>query len=220
MKPLSIVSAAFAALLATLPLQKAVAYEGHWHGDIHHFHNYDMGRWHSGYWHDGFHDGRNGWWWVVGGSWYYYPTPIYPYPDPYVPSPVIVTQPQQNAQYWYCDDPQGYYPYVSACYVPWQPVAAAQPVQAAPAPQPVQQAAPENGSRDADDRQLNALASEFYAINPASKGAEKRLHNLSERVGAFHEALFDRDYNAMDILKDTEKLERRIAKKQKEAAGH
>ena len=28
---------------------------------------------------------RFGWWRVVGGLWYWYPTPIYPYPDPYTP---------------------------------------------------------------------------------------------------------------------------------------
>ncbi|HEU5048335.1 MAG TPA: hypothetical protein VFT64_10900 [Rickettsiales bacterium] len=219
MKSLSIASTALAALLAVLPMRDAAAYYGHWHGDIHHFHDYDMGRWHSGYWHDGFHDGRNGWWWIVGGSWYYYPAPVYPYPDPYVPSTVIVTQPQQSAQYWYCGNPEGYYPYVSACYMPWQPVAA-QVMQPVTVPQPVQSAAPENGTRDADDRQLNALASEFYAIHSGSRGAQKRLSDLRKRVEAFHETLFDRDYNAMDILRDTEKLERRIAKKQKEAAGH
>jgi hypothetical protein len=72
---------------------------------------------------------------------YYYP-PHYYYPSPYysyAPSPVIVTPaappvyieqtaPQASTQlpsnYWYyCNDPQGYYPYVKDCPAGWQKVA-------------------------------------------------------------------------------------------------
>jgi hypothetical protein len=55
-------------------------------------------------------------------------------PPVYVtPAPVIVEtapsvyqeqpQPQTAQQYWYyCQDPQGYYPYVQQCPRAWQPV--------------------------------------------------------------------------------------------------
>jgi hypothetical protein len=94
----------------------------HWGGDIHHFGDYDMGRWRAGAWWHGFHDGRAGWWWVVGPDFYFYPAPIYPYPDPYVPPAVAPTP--AAATWYYCANPQGYYPYVPSCAVPWQPVPA------------------------------------------------------------------------------------------------
>ena len=68
--------------------------------------------------------------------WPYYPGPYYPgsyYPGPYyyppavaVPSspPVYVEQePLSPQQYWYfCNRPQGYYPYVKQCPSGWQQV--------------------------------------------------------------------------------------------------
>jgi hypothetical protein len=60
--------------------------------------------------------------------------PVVIAPPVYVtPSPVIVEtappvyqeqpQPQAAQQYWYyCQDPQGYYPYVQQCPRGWQPV--------------------------------------------------------------------------------------------------
>jgi hypothetical protein len=60
----------------------------------------------------------------------------YSYPPPYYPPapPVTVVQqtpplgpaPVQN--WYYCDDPRGYYPYVQNCDTPWRPVPA-QPQQ-------------------------------------------------------------------------------------------
>ena len=220
---------ATAAMLLVMSAPTAEAYDGHWHGDIHHFHDYDMGRWHSGSWVNSFHGGRSGWWWVVGPEWYYYPAPVYPYPDPFVPSTIAVQQPQEPGQYWYCGNPSGYYPYIPACYVPWravsiqaQPVVVqvpppAQPVYIQPQPRPQPQPQQPSGTRDADDRKLNALAVEFYNINPEKDGAGARLDKLGRRVEAFRQSLFERDYNAMDILKDTEKLEGRIAAKKKQA---
>lgn len=94
---------------------------GPWHGDIRHFRDQDFGRWRGGQWFHGPHDGRNGWWWTVGSQWYFYPAPVYPYPDPYIP-PVVDVPPPAPAQTWYyCANPQGYYPYVAQCAVPWQP---------------------------------------------------------------------------------------------------
>ena len=62
-----------------------------------------------------------------------YPYPSYPYPYPYAyPAPPVVIRqepqeyiqvqpaPAQEPQYWYyCPDPQGYYPKVSACPKGW-----------------------------------------------------------------------------------------------------
>ena len=70
-----------------------------------------------------------GWWWP--GWWE--PYPYYPYYPYYQTPPVIVEQPtelyvQPNSQeqapvYWYfCRDPQGYYPYVSRCPKGWMKV--------------------------------------------------------------------------------------------------
>jgi hypothetical protein len=66
----------------------------------------------------------------------YYPGPYYPggypyysYPAPYYqPAPVVAQQPapvyqQSQPQYWYwCDNPQGYYPYVQDCPSNWKQV--------------------------------------------------------------------------------------------------
>jgi surface antigen len=52
----------------------------------------DIGLWRAGHWAHGWHEGRDGWWWVIGDSWHLYPAPVYPYPDIYTP-PVFVAQP-------------------------------------------------------------------------------------------------------------------------------
>ncbi len=112
-------------------------------------------RWRGGIWRQEWHNGRYGWWWWNDGFWYYYPQPIYPYPD-YVsddyyrqPDEVIVVQPDYQPpvyqpapaqplppaapppqQYWYyCDDPAGYSPYVTACNVQWRQVPVITPPQ-------------------------------------------------------------------------------------------
>jgi hypothetical protein len=121
-----------------------------WHDrdhDIRRFHEHDFDRWRGGHWVHGAYGGRDGWWWVIGPTWYYYPAPVYPYPDPYVP-PVVaappppvaavpppaapppgmaVPAPPPPAQYYFCDRPSGYYPYVRACRAPWRVVLAAPP---------------------------------------------------------------------------------------------
>ena len=54
-------------------------------------------------------------------GYYAYPYPP-PYPEYYAPPPYEAAPPA--AQTWYyCDDPQGYYPNVQACNHAWQPVA-------------------------------------------------------------------------------------------------
>src|SRR5690349_13141375 len=79
-----------AVALATLGLAvPAPALADHrWHGGFHHR---DIDYWHHGHWNHGWHDGRIGWWWVLGGAWYFYPAPVYPYPDIYRP-PVVVEE--------------------------------------------------------------------------------------------------------------------------------
>ena len=97
--------------------------------------------WRGGNWHHGRHEGRDGWWWIVGGIWYFYPVPVYPYPDPFTPPAVIINQQPQTSeppvtaevppqpQYWYyCDSRKAYYPYVSTCPESWRAVPAEPPV--------------------------------------------------------------------------------------------
>jgi hypothetical protein len=227
-------------------------WHGHgWHGDIHHFGEYDYWRWHGGRWFHGPHGGRDSWWWIVDGDWYAYSAPIYPYPDPFVPPDVIVaTAPPPNSQYvYYCSNPAGYYPYVMSCLRPWRGVVTASlvppqvapapfqpggpavvvtqppayeppvyspPVYSPPLPQPTYTPAPvvaPGGQRQVDDRQLNAFAAELDSIMPHQPHARAHLKALQGQVAAFHQAIFQRDYNAMDILHDTESLEKRIAAK-------
>ncbi|MDN0074010.1 hypothetical protein QU481_03785 [Crenobacter sp. SG2303] len=71
----------------------------------------------------------------VGPIWGFGPYPYYPPPYYYPPPAVVVTTPpvyvqQQDApsepgssNYWYyCNNPQGYYPYVKTCPAGWQQV--------------------------------------------------------------------------------------------------
>ena len=58
---------------------------------------------------------------------YYAPPPVVYTPPPviYTPPPVVISEPQQ---YWYyCDNPQGYYPYVASCSTGWRRVTATPP---------------------------------------------------------------------------------------------
>lgn len=104
-----------------------------WHGDIARFHEHDWGVWRGGRWIHSRHDGRLGWWWVVGSAWYFYPTPVYPYPNPWEPPPPPVVAPPP-AQYWYyCEPASAYYPYVATCTSPWKQVPAT-PAASTPVP--------------------------------------------------------------------------------------
>jgi hypothetical protein len=150
--------AALASLLVLLPYGLAQAQEHHDRDrrDFRDFHGHVFEAWRGGRWIHVGHEGRFGWWWVVGDFWYFYPAPIYPYPDPYVPPGIVVPVAPPGAppapQYWYyCANPAGYFPYVPQCGVAWQPVApqpqpppppqypppaAAQPQYAPPPPPP------------------------------------------------------------------------------------
>ena len=73
--------------------------------------------------------GWDPWWW--GGYPYYYP--YYPYYYPYYYSPPVIQQqepqeyiqpaPQEQYYWYYCEDPQGYYPYIKKCPKGWLKVA-------------------------------------------------------------------------------------------------
>jgi len=125
---------------------------GHFYGhDYVHFTVHERDLWHRGAWHHEFHSGRYGWWYAVDGIWYFYAEPIYPYPtyipdvvylpeeEDEVPPPVyadaappepVPPEPAPPAQYgqqpiyyyYFCPDAQTYYPYVTSCASPWQPV--------------------------------------------------------------------------------------------------
>lgn len=114
--------------------QANAAHAARWHGDIARFHEQDWQRWRTGRWEHGRHDGRLGWWWVVGAAWYFYPTPVYPYPSPWEPTVTPVSPladaalPPPPTQYWYfCPSSRTYYPYVATCPVGWQKVPASPP---------------------------------------------------------------------------------------------
>ncbi len=69
---------------------------------------------------------------VVPAPWYYAPPPVVYAPPPvvYAPPPVVVqpAQPayvsQPNPNWYYCDNPKGYYPYVATCNGGWRQVPA------------------------------------------------------------------------------------------------
>ena len=105
------------------------------HGDFHHHHDrHDFG-FGFGFW--------DPWWgWGAADYWgypYYYPYYYYPpYPAYYAPPPDTPPAGQAPApaqatgapppQYWYyCDNPQGYYPYVANCSSAWRQVAPTPP---------------------------------------------------------------------------------------------
>lgn len=113
-------------------------HEFHEH-DVRRFSREDLGRWRGGRWRQEWHNGRFGWWWMVGGVWYFYERPVYPYPlvvpevtyvEPPVAAPVVVVPampappppvavapagPPPQQFWYYCDNPPGYYPYVATC---------------------------------------------------------------------------------------------------------
>ena len=115
----------------------------HWEGrEIHRFGERDFEIWRGGHWYHGRHEGHRGWWWVAAGVWYFYPSPVYPYPDPYIPPVTVIQQtpvvpapqapvmvaPQPSAQYWYyCESAKAYYPYVPSCAEGWKSVPAQPP---------------------------------------------------------------------------------------------
>lgn len=84
----------------------------------------DRERWRGGHWWHGARHGRIGWWWYTGGLWYWYPQAVYPYPT-YVSTDAsydYAPQGYSENSWYYCEDPQGYYPYVRSCSTEWRAV--------------------------------------------------------------------------------------------------
>lgn len=67
-----------------------------------------------------------------GYPYYYGPPPVVYAPPVYYPPPVVYTPPPvaptpvapQASTWYYCDNPKGYYPYVSTCNAGWRQVPA------------------------------------------------------------------------------------------------
>lgn len=101
----------------------SIGFHGHFPGHHHHHHHH-------------FHSGASvgvvlGTPWVWHG--YYRPPPVYVYSPPIIVTPasspvyiekgIAAAPTEQASAYWYyCNNPQGYYPYVKACPAGWQPV--------------------------------------------------------------------------------------------------
>ncbi len=114
-----------------------------WHG---YYGGYHGGHYGGHYWGPHFYWGGS---FVLGPWWYpWYPyygygyaAPYYGYAAPrdYAQQPQVYVDPQQTQQnYWYfCQDPQGYYPYVKNCPGGWMKVTPqpAPPSQPAPSEQ-------------------------------------------------------------------------------------
>lgn len=92
----------------------------HWRGG---FVRDDIDWWRRGHWEHSHHNGRWGWWWVLGGLWYFYDAPVYPYPVINVP-PNITIYPNESVENvrYYCPTSGNYYPYSAVCTVPWERV--------------------------------------------------------------------------------------------------
>jgi hypothetical protein len=77
---------------------------------------------------------------LFGPPVYAYPPPVYAYSPYYYPPSVVVAPTQAPTSYvtqgssswYYCDNPQGYYPYVQNCSTAWRQVPA-NPQSAPPA---------------------------------------------------------------------------------------
>ena len=89
----------------------------------------DREMWRGGAWRHAWHNGRFGWWWYVNGGWFFYNAPVYPYPE-YISDTIYYDDSDYGydgygPDLWYwCAYPQGYYPDVQMCMVPWQQVPA------------------------------------------------------------------------------------------------
>jgi len=70
--------------------------------------------------------------------------------------------------------------------------------------------APQGDQRSLDDRRLNELGTQYYAIKPMDKNAIGKLKKLQHEVKTFNESLNGRSYNASDIAHDADKLEGKI----------
>ena len=97
-------------------------FRGH---EFSHFTAPERAAWQGGRWHYAWHRGHRGWWWIIDDAWFFYPAPIYPYP-PYIGSLDYYDYSEWFGTpdyYWYyCTNPEGYYPYVQECLGTWHAV--------------------------------------------------------------------------------------------------
>jgi hypothetical protein len=93
-------------------------------GHIRHLTKVQLGHWRHGRWWHGRRHGRVGWWWLAGGIWYWYPAAVYPYPSEISATAVYDYAPEgkSDESWYYCEDPEGYYPYVKTCNGEWKAV--------------------------------------------------------------------------------------------------
>jgi len=93
---------------------------GGWHGGG--YHGY-YGGWRGGPWRGWY--GFGPWWGYPYAYPYYYPyrysSPYPSYPNAYAQPPAY-SEPEQPSYWYYCQDPQGYYPYVKNCPGGWMSV--------------------------------------------------------------------------------------------------
>lgn len=85
-------------------------------GELREFRGPDRDEWRRGHWIEEEHEGRRGWWWVVGGIWFPFAAPVYPY----APYPLDTYPPNAPVTYWYyCPSADAYYPDVPQCPEGW-----------------------------------------------------------------------------------------------------
>lgn len=103
--------------------------------------------------------------------------------------------------------------------LPWQNTgpSAPAPVNTMPPAMMEQPVMEDPQTRQLDDRKLNSLATDYYAISTKSPTAERRLGTLQKQVTAFRKVLEGRAYGARDLISDAKKLEGRIAAAKKKA---
>lgn len=65
-----------------------------------------------------------GYYWYGPPPYYYYPPPVIVRPEPqmHIEKAAPVPAPQAQSYWYYCTNPQGYYPYVKACPGGWMQV--------------------------------------------------------------------------------------------------
>lgn len=101
----------------------AFRFHGHWN----HWSPAHRTWWRHGHWWHGWHGAHFGWWWAVGPWWYWYDSPVYPYPA-YASTDVSGDEGaydgDDDSMWYYCRNPEGYYPYVKHCNGEWQQVPA------------------------------------------------------------------------------------------------
>jgi hypothetical protein len=64
--------------------------------------------------------------------------------------------------------------------------------------------------RQLDERQLGAFVNEYQHTNLADRHARRTLSTIAKHVEAFRQSLYQHNYNAMDILRESDNLEHSI----------